>query len=46
MTYTPEGGPPSRQTLVTEVDPKVPGFLKVIEAGHSSEVADGIDISA
>jgi ABC-type branched-subunit amino acid transport system substrate-binding protein len=46
VTYTPEGGPPSRQTLITKVDPQVPGFLKVVEAGHSSEVGDGIDISA
>jgi ABC-type branched-subunit amino acid transport system substrate-binding protein len=45
VTYTPEGGPPSRQTLITVVDPKVPGFLKVVEADHSSDVADGIDIS-
>jgi ABC-type branched-subunit amino acid transport system substrate-binding protein len=46
VTYTPEGGPPSRQTLITSIDPKVAGFLKVLEAGHSSTVADGIDISA
>jgi ABC-type branched-subunit amino acid transport system substrate-binding protein len=46
VTYTPEGGPPSRTTLITEVDPAVPGFLKVLEAGHGSEVADGIDISS
>jgi ABC-type branched-subunit amino acid transport system substrate-binding protein len=45
VTYTPEGGPPSRQTLVTEVDPKVPGFLKVIEAGHNSDVAEAIEIA-
>jgi ABC-type branched-subunit amino acid transport system substrate-binding protein len=46
VTYTPEGGPPSRQTLITEVDPKVSGFLTVLEAGHTSEAGDGIDISA
>jgi ABC-type branched-subunit amino acid transport system substrate-binding protein len=46
VTYTPEGGPPSRATLITEVDPEVPGFLKVVEPSHSSEVADGIDIAA
>jgi ABC-type branched-subunit amino acid transport system substrate-binding protein len=45
VTYTPEGGPPSRATLITEVDPEVPGFLKVIEPSHSSQVADEIDIS-
>jgi ABC-type branched-subunit amino acid transport system substrate-binding protein len=45
VTYTPEGGPPSRKTLVAEVDPSVTGFLKVVEAGHSSDVADAIDIS-
>jgi ABC-type branched-subunit amino acid transport system substrate-binding protein len=46
VTYTPEGGPPSRKTLITEIDAGVPGFLKVIEAGHDSDVAEGIDISA
>jgi ABC-type branched-subunit amino acid transport system substrate-binding protein len=46
VTYTPAGGPPSRKTLITEIDPGVPGFLKVIEAAHGSEVADAIDISA
>jgi ABC-type branched-subunit amino acid transport system substrate-binding protein len=46
VTYTPEGGPPSRKTLITKIDPSVPGFLKVVEEGHSSEVADGIVISA
>ncbi|HET9739212.1 MAG TPA: ABC transporter substrate-binding protein [Solirubrobacteraceae bacterium] len=45
VTYTSEGGPPSRQTLITEVDPKVPGFLKVIESDHASDVADAVDIS-
>jgi hypothetical protein len=45
VTYTPEGGPPSRSTLITEIDPDVPGFLRVVETGHSSEVAEGIDIS-
>jgi ABC-type branched-subunit amino acid transport system substrate-binding protein len=45
VTYTPEGGPPSRQTLVAEIDPKVPGFLKVIQAGHRSDVAEAIDIA-
>jgi hypothetical protein len=45
VTYTPEGGPPSRATLITEIDPEVAGFLRVVETGHSSEVADGIDIS-
>jgi ABC-type branched-subunit amino acid transport system substrate-binding protein len=46
VTYTPEGGPPSRATLITKIDAAVPGFLKVVEPGHSSEVADSIDISA
>jgi ABC-type branched-subunit amino acid transport system substrate-binding protein len=45
VTYTPEGGPPSRVSLITEIDPKVPGFLSVVEPDHSSEVAEGIDIS-
>ena len=45
MTYTPEGGPPSRETLITEIDPKVPGFLRVVEPSHGSAVADEIDIS-
>jgi hypothetical protein len=45
VTYTPEGGPPSRNTLITEVDPSVPGFLKVVEPAHSSEVGESISIS-
>jgi ABC-type branched-subunit amino acid transport system substrate-binding protein len=45
VTYTPEGGPPSRQTLITAVDPKVPGFLRVVEPGHTSYVGDTIDIA-
>ena len=46
VTYTADGGPPSRESLITEIDTGVPGFLKPIESGHGSEVADGIDISA
>jgi hypothetical protein len=45
VTYTPEGGPPSRETLITRIDPKVPGFLEILDQGHSSEVGRGIDIS-
>jgi len=45
VNYTPEGGPPSRTSLITEIDPSVPGFLKVVEPAHASEVADRIDIS-
>jgi ABC-type branched-subunit amino acid transport system substrate-binding protein len=46
VTYTSDGGPPSRKTLLTEIDPGVPGFLREVEPGHGSDVADGIDISA
>jgi ABC-type branched-subunit amino acid transport system substrate-binding protein len=46
VTYTAKGGPPSRSTLLTEIDPRVPGFLKVIEASHDSKVAEEIDIAA
>ena len=46
VTYTAKGGPPSRESLITEIDTSVPGFLKPIESGHGSDVADGIDISA
>jgi ABC-type branched-subunit amino acid transport system substrate-binding protein len=46
VTYTPEGGPPSRASLITAIDPAVPGFLSVVEPDHSSEVAEEIDISA
>ena len=46
VTYTPGGGPPSRTTLITKVDPAVPGFLKVVEAAHGSKAAEGIDISS
>jgi ABC-type branched-subunit amino acid transport system substrate-binding protein len=45
VTYTPEGGPPSRRTLITRVDPKVPGFLAVVDADFGSDVAEGIDIA-
>ena len=45
VTYTAKGGPPSRETLITEIDPQVPGFLTVIEADHGSEVAETIDTS-
>jgi ABC-type branched-subunit amino acid transport system substrate-binding protein len=44
VTYTPEGGPPSRSSLITEIDASVPGFLKVIEPAHASDVAEGIEI--
>jgi ABC-type branched-subunit amino acid transport system substrate-binding protein len=46
VTYTPDGGPPSRTSLITEIDPSVPGFLKVVDAAHGSKAADGIDIAA
>jgi ABC-type branched-subunit amino acid transport system substrate-binding protein len=46
VTYTPGGGPPSRSTLITKVDPAVPGFLKVVEPAHGSKAAEGIDISS
>ena len=46
VTYTAEGGPPSRNTLITEIDPQGPDFLKVIEASDGSKVAEEIDISA
>jgi ABC-type branched-subunit amino acid transport system substrate-binding protein len=45
VTYTPEGGPPSRKTLITEIDPGVPGFLRAVEPAHGSAVAEAIDIS-
>jgi hypothetical protein len=46
VTYTPEGGPPSRSTLITEIDPCVPGFLKVVEPAYGSDTADAIDIAS
>jgi ABC-type branched-subunit amino acid transport system substrate-binding protein len=46
VTYTPEGGPPSRKSLITEIDPAVPGFLKVVDAAHGSKSADAIDVAA
>jgi len=45
VTYTPQGGPPSKETLITTIDPKVPGFLKVLDEGHSSRAGDAIDIA-
>jgi len=46
VTYTPQGGPPSRKTLITQIDSKVPGFLKVVEPAYGSKVGDEIDITA
>ena len=47
VTYTPEGGPPSRSDADHRDRPEASrASSKVVEAGHSSEVADGIDISA
>jgi ABC-type branched-subunit amino acid transport system substrate-binding protein len=45
VTYTPEGGPPSRKTLITEIDPSVPGFLRAVEPAYGGDVAEAIDIS-
>jgi len=46
VTYTPEGGPPSRKSLITAIDSKVPGFLKAVEPAYGSKVGDEFDITA
>ncbi|WP_354698030.1 hypothetical protein DSM112329_03692 [Paraconexibacter sp. AEG42_29] len=43
-TFTPEGGPPSTKSLITQIDPGVEGFLKPLEPAHGSKAADGLEI--
>jgi ABC-type branched-subunit amino acid transport system substrate-binding protein len=44
VNYAPEPGPPTRKSLITRIDPSVPGFLKTVSAEHGSQVADDLKI--
>jgi hypothetical protein len=46
VNYTPQPGPPTRKSLITRIDPTVPGFLATVAAAHGSKVADQLDIGA
>jgi ABC-type branched-subunit amino acid transport system substrate-binding protein len=44
VSYAPRPGPPTRKSLITRIDPSVPGFLKAVATDHGSEVADSLKI--
>jgi ABC-type branched-subunit amino acid transport system substrate-binding protein len=44
VSYEPQPGPPTRKSLITVIDPKVPGFLKAVAPDHGSAVADSLKI--
>jgi ABC-type branched-subunit amino acid transport system substrate-binding protein len=44
VSYAPQPGPPTRKSLITRIDPSVPGFLKAVATDHGSEVADSLKI--
>jgi ABC-type branched-subunit amino acid transport system substrate-binding protein len=44
VRYAPQPGPPTRKSLITRIDPSVPGFLKTVAAEHGSQVADDLRI--
>jgi ABC-type branched-subunit amino acid transport system substrate-binding protein len=44
VNYEPQPGPPTRKSLITRIDPSVPGFLKAVAADHGSQVADSLKI--
>jgi ABC-type branched-subunit amino acid transport system substrate-binding protein len=46
VSYAPDPGPPTRKSLITRIDPTVPGFLKTVDAEHGSQVADDLKIGA
>jgi hypothetical protein len=46
VRYTPQPGPPTRKSLITRIDPTVPGFLATVAAAHGSKVADQLEIGA
>ncbi len=46
VSYGPQPGPPTRQSLIARIDPKVPGFLKAVATDHGSKVADSLKIGA
>jgi ABC-type branched-subunit amino acid transport system substrate-binding protein len=44
VSYAPQPGPPTRKSLITRIDPSVPGFLKAVATDHGSAVADSLNI--
>ncbi len=44
VSYAPQPGPPTRKSLITRIDPSVPGFLKAVATDHGSAVADSLKI--
>jgi ABC-type branched-subunit amino acid transport system substrate-binding protein len=44
VSYAPQPGPPTRKSLITRIDPAVPGFLKAVATDHGSQVADNLKI--
>jgi ABC-type branched-subunit amino acid transport system substrate-binding protein len=44
VSYAPQPGPPTRKSLITRIDPSVPGFLTTVEAEHGSKVAEDLSI--
>ena len=44
VSYAPQPGPPTRKSLITRIEPSVPGFLKAVATDHGSEVADSLKI--
>jgi ABC-type branched-subunit amino acid transport system substrate-binding protein len=44
VNYTARPGPPTRKSLITVIDPTVPGFLKAVAPDHTSKVADSLKI--
>jgi ABC-type branched-subunit amino acid transport system substrate-binding protein len=44
VSYDGQPGPPTRHSLIAEIDPSVPGFLKAVSSDHGSKVADSLNI--
>jgi ABC-type branched-subunit amino acid transport system substrate-binding protein len=44
VSYAPQPGPPTRKSLITRIDPTVPGFLVAVSEEHGSKVADDLKI--
>jgi ABC-type branched-subunit amino acid transport system substrate-binding protein len=44
VSYAPQPGPPTRKSLITRIDPSVPGFLVAVSQEHGSKVADDLKI--
>ena len=44
VEYTEEPGPPSRTSLIAEIDPDAPGFLRTVEPEYGGDAGMGIRI--